>query len=99
VDDVREVGSAMNNKLAGAVYTGNMELVKLLVTDVTEVRDYPQLLRSACLYGRFDIVKFLITEQGAEITEEAIRWASWNGHEEVLNYLNKQLMLKKIEEI
>ena len=93
----------MNHKLLieidNAIKRSNFELVKLLLSKIPEVRYYNNFFKSACMYGSLETIKLLL-DKGAEINEEVIRWTIYNSrveHVEVLNYLNNQLLIKKME--
>jgi ankyrin repeat protein len=76
----------MRNELSKAIYSGNLEEVKKLITE--EV-DYSHLLRIACIYGQVEIVKFSISH-GADVhdnDEQAIKITCSSGRLEVLKIL------------
>jgi ankyrin repeat protein len=58
-------------------------------------------LQIACYHGHLQIVKYLV-RMGANIQAEgklAIEWATVQGHNEVVDYLEKRLIREKLEAI
>ena len=87
----------MNNELVQAVYVGNMELVKLLLTKRVMIND--EAIRKACIYGRFEILKLLLDSVKSYNYEELLRTAKYNRDLSIVNYLEKRMMIQKLEEL
>jgi ankyrin repeat protein len=88
--------------LINAVYRGNLEEVKKLLSEGADVHAMnDDALRTACSFGRLDIVKLLV-EHGANINILDDYQVTWRGlsniNNEIKTYLNKQLLLKKLNE-
>jgi ankyrin repeat protein len=78
---------------------GNVKQVKFYISEGADVNsNCGYSLRIACFYGYLNIVKLLV-KNGARISSLAIELANTEGHLNVVNYLNKQLLIKKINEL
>jgi ankyrin repeat protein len=84
-------------KLNEAIRSGDIIAVKKFLKNGYDVHhENEQALRYACCHGHLNIVKLLLAK-GATITEHVINWSV--DHQEVVNYLNKQMMLDKLKEL
>jgi ankyrin repeat protein len=85
----------MSEALNDACRLGYLNVVDRLLREGDDVHyenDYA--LRCACLYSHLDIVKLLVS-YGAEIHSNT----NILGNQEIVNYLKKQLLLEKINEL
>jgi ankyrin repeat protein len=89
--------------LINAVYRSNLNQVKRLLSEGADVHiENDRALRIACSFGDFKIVKLLV-EHGANINvvdenKVSIWMMPSNKNNEIKTYLNKQMLLNKINE-
>jgi hypothetical protein len=96
----------MQNKLVDAIFMGSLKEVKRLLIEGADVHaGNDRALLNACITGNLGIVKLLVA-YGANIHAHGVhnlisytRNYNKNGYLEVLEYLNKQLILEKINEL
>jgi ankyrin repeat protein len=85
--------------LIEAVESGNLEEVKRLLSEGADVHENDdQAIIVACSYCYLEVIKLLVAH-GADIHTKknfVFKSAKFNGHAEVVDYLNKQLLIKKI---
>jgi hypothetical protein len=92
--------------LIEAVERGNIEEVKRLLSEKTDVKTYDRSLKIAIVYGHFEIVKLLIehlkSTYNAKINideEDLISYDILCGQTEIVNYIKNQMLLEKINDI
>jgi ankyrin repeat protein len=90
-----------NESLKMACYYGRLEIIKLLLERGASIdgNEGDNAVSCACYYGHLETVKLLVAHGASEYFESARKWAEFRGHKEIANYLIKQMLLEKINEL
>jgi len=88
--------SVTQDELIGACIRNELETIKSLVS---KGRNLKKAMEAACYWGKHEIVKYLVEEEGVKIHEEALEIAMKYGQMEVVKYLKKRMLLEKMRGI
>jgi len=96
----------MNEALIPACETGNVEEVKRLLSEgLNNAHEIYMGIRSSVVNGHVEVTNLLrialvkIHIENGDDINEILEWASYNGHLETVEYLNKLLLLEKLNEL
>ena len=81
---------------------GALEILKFLVAnDIDPHADAEYGFRIACCFGHLDVITYLVSldVQFDIKNNEALEWAHNHNHPEIVEYLNKLLLKKKILDV
>jgi ankyrin repeat protein len=81
-----------------AIELGNISEIKRLLSEGTDINaDNHKAIRYACYINDLEVIKLLL-ENGANI-DKARKWSKIWGRTELVDYLTKQMLIEKLNDI